>query len=70
MQVNSRARHAVMGGDEPGTEDGLGENIENSVGDDLSIKTDLASTVGDTPDARTLLARRHVERHGRRTLGR
>ena len=40
-----------MGEQEPGTEDGLGENVENGVGNDLAIETNLAGAIGETPDA-------------------
>lgn len=39
-----------MGNQEPGTEDSLGEDIEDSVGNDLSVDASLASTIGNTPD--------------------
>jgi hypothetical protein len=40
-----------VGEEKPEAEDWLGEDIEDSIGDDLSIETDHASTVGNTPDA-------------------
>lgn len=40
-----------MGEEEPEAEDGLGEDIENGVGNDLSININLAGAVGNTPDA-------------------
>jgi hypothetical protein len=45
-----RGRHAVVGEEQPEAEDGLGQDIENSIGDDLSIKADETGTVGNTPD--------------------
>jgi len=42
--------------EEPHTEDGLGENIEDSVGNDLSVNAGLARAIGDTPNTETLLA--------------
>lgn len=36
--------------EEPGTEDSLGKDIENCVGNNLSVNTDLAGAVGNTPD--------------------
>jgi len=41
---------------EPGTEASLGKNIEDSVGNDLRVDADLASTVGNTPDTEEWLA--------------
>jgi len=35
---------------QPGTKDGLGQNITDSVGDDFSVNGGVAGTVGDTPD--------------------
>jgi hypothetical protein len=42
-----------MGDQEPGTEDTLGKNIQDSVGDDLAINANLAGTVCKTPDTVT-----------------
>lgn len=39
----------------PETEDGLGQDVENSVGNDLSINGGLARTVGKTPDTIKML---------------
>ena len=38
---------------QPGTKDGLGEDVENGVGDDLDVDGDLAGTISDSPDAVT-----------------
>jgi hypothetical protein len=35
---------------EPGTEDTLGENVQDSISNDLAVNTDLAGTVGKTPN--------------------
>lgn len=43
--------HVHVGEEEPDAEDGLGEDIENSVGNDLGIDRGLARAVGDTPNA-------------------
>ena len=40
-----------MSEEEPEAEDGFGENVEDGIGDDLSIDIDFAGSVGDTPDA-------------------
>lgn len=45
-----RRRHAVVGEEEPETKDGLGQDVQNSIGNDLSIDTDHAGTISDTPD--------------------
>lgn len=42
-----------MGEEEPETEDGLGKDVEDSVGDDFAVDVDVAGSVGDTPDAET-----------------
>ena len=46
-----RGRHSIMSEEEPEAKDGLGEDIENSVGNDLTINTNFAGSVGNTPDA-------------------
>ena len=51
IDVNLRAGHAVVGEEEPETEDGLGEDVKNSVGNDLSVEANKAATVSNTPDA-------------------
>lgn len=38
-------------GDDPETENSLGEDIEDSVDDDLSADLDLPGATGSTPDA-------------------
>jgi hypothetical protein len=50
-QLNIRLTHLSVGDQEPGTEDTLGKNIENGVGDDLAVDTNDASTVSKTPNA-------------------
>jgi hypothetical protein len=42
--------HALVSKEEPKTEDGLGKDIKNSVGNDLSVNAGLARAVGNTPD--------------------
>lgn len=39
-----------MGEEEPGTEDGLGEDVKDGVGDDLLVNGGGAGAVSDTPD--------------------
>lgn len=36
---------------EPEAKDGLGENVEDSIGYDLAIDAKVTATLGDTPDA-------------------
>jgi len=36
--------------EQPGTEDSLGQNITDSVGDDLGVNRGVAGTIGDTPN--------------------
>ena len=43
--------HARVGEEEPSTEDWLGEDVENGVGDDLLVDVQVARAVGNTPDA-------------------
>ena len=43
-----------VGDQEPETEDGLVENVKNSVGNDLSINGELARAIGDTPNTTTI----------------
>lgn len=42
---------ALVGEEEPGAEDGLGEDVEDGVGDDLLVNVHVAGAVGDAPDA-------------------
>jgi hypothetical protein len=41
---------ALVGEEEPGTKDGLGEDVKDSVGDDLLVNGSVAGAVSDTPD--------------------
>ena len=41
-----------MGEEEPEAEDGLSENVKDSVGNDLSIDIDIAGSISDTPDTK------------------
>lgn len=45
-----------VGEEEPGTEDGLGEDVKDGVGDDLLVNVHVAGAIGDTPDAGKMLA--------------
>lgn len=39
-----------MGKEKPEAKDGLGKNVENSIGDNFAINVQQAGTVGNTPD--------------------
>ena len=41
---------ALVGEKEPGTEDGLGEDVKDGVGNDLLVDGGSAGAVSDTPD--------------------
>ena len=45
--------HAGVSEQEPCTEDWLGKDIENGVGDNLLIDVQVAAAVSDSPDARS-----------------
>lgn len=49
--------HALVGEEQPSTEDGLGEQIEDGVGNDLLVNSHLAGAICNTPDARVMLER-------------
>lgn len=57
----SRVGHGVMGEEKPKTEDGLGEDVEDSVGDDFAVDVDVAGSISDTPDAATDQRRQRQE---------
>ena len=48
--VGADLRDALVRDEEPCAKDNLGHDIEDSVGNDLGVNRDLASTIGDTPD--------------------
>lgn len=50
-EVNVGVSHLGMGDEEPCTEDWLGEDVKDSVGNDLLINRGDAGTVSNTPDA-------------------
>lgn len=49
-EINVGLWEAGVGEEEPDAEYWLGEDVENSVGDDLTINGDGAGAVGNTPD--------------------
>ena len=49
--VNGRsAGHVIMGEEKPETEDGLGEDVKDGVGDDFAVDIDVTGSISDTPD--------------------
>ena len=48
-EVNVGLGELGVGEQEPGTEDGLGEDVKDGVGDDLLVNGSVAGAVGDTP---------------------
>ena len=56
MDFNLRAGHAVMSEEKPEAKDRLGEDIKNSIRDDLNINTDHAATISDTPDTKLVIS--------------
>jgi hypothetical protein len=49
-EVNVGIGHLRVGEEEPDAENGLGKDIKNSVGDDLTIDGQYTGSVSDTPD--------------------
>jgi hypothetical protein len=56
VELNIALAQVGVDNQEPGTEDTLGKDIEHSIGDDLSVDADLASTIGDTPNTSIISA--------------
>lgn len=54
-KLNIALAKVLVGDQEPGTKDTLGQNVEDGVGNDLTVNTNLTSTVGKTPDTSCLL---------------
>lgn len=57
--LNVRLRDAAVAKQKPQTKDGLGQNVENGVGQNLTINTSLARTIGKTPHTRSELVSSH-----------
>jgi hypothetical protein len=55
--INRRSglAHLVVGGQKPEAKDGLGEDVQNGVGDNFAVNTNNAGTVSNTPDAVPML---------------
>jgi hypothetical protein len=49
-KVNVGLGHLRVGDEEPDTKNRLGEDVENSVRDDLGVDRHPTGAVGDTPD--------------------
>jgi len=68
--VGADLRHTLVRDEEPCAKDDLGHDIEDSVGDDLSVNGDLASTVGNTPNTGITSVKFHQESTDVLTWGR
>jgi hypothetical protein len=51
VELNVALGHLGVGDQEPGTEDTLGKDVKDSVGDNLAVNTNDAGTISQTPDA-------------------
>ena len=47
----SLPRQAIVGEEQPEAEDGLGKNVKDGVGNNLSIDARNARSISNTPDA-------------------
>jgi hypothetical protein len=54
-KLNLSLGHALVGEEQPSTEDRLGEQVEDSVGNDLLVNGHLAGAIGNTPNAEMVL---------------
>jgi len=50
VDLNVGLRDALVGEEEPCTEDGLGEDVKDGVSDDLLVNGGVAGAISDTPD--------------------
>ena len=50
VELNIALTQLGVSDQEPGTKDTLGENIQDSIGNDLAVNTNLAGAVGKTPN--------------------
>ena len=55
-ELNVSLGHVHMGQKEPQAEHGLGQNIEDGIGNNLAVNVDVAGAIGNTPDAAAQLA--------------
>jgi hypothetical protein len=65
---NLRAGHAVVSEEQPEAKDWLGEDIENGIGNNLSVEPNKTRAIGDAPDAAHGQYEKMVS-EGRLTLG-
>jgi hypothetical protein len=49
-EVNVSLGHPGVGHEKPGTEDGLGEDVQNSISDDFSIDRHVSGAISNSPD--------------------
>jgi len=50
IKFNVGLWHAAVGEEEPSTEDWLGEDVKDSIGNDLSVNIDVTGAISDTPN--------------------
>jgi len=50
-EINVGLGHALVAEKEPESENRLGHDVENGIGDDFSVDAGLAGAISDTPDA-------------------
>jgi hypothetical protein len=56
-KLNLSLGHALVGEEQPSTEDRLGEQVKDGVGNDLLVDGHLAGAIGNTPNAEKVLER-------------
>lgn len=49
-ELNVGLGHVGVGEEKPQTEDGLGEDVKDGVGNNLGVNRELARAIGDAPD--------------------
>jgi hypothetical protein len=54
-KLNLGLGHALVGEEQPSTEDRLGEQVKDGVGNDLLVDGHLAGAIGNTPNAEMVL---------------
>jgi hypothetical protein len=48
--IDVRLRHPRVSNQEPQAEDGLGKDVKDGIGDNLTVNADFTGAVGNTPD--------------------
>jgi hypothetical protein len=56
-EINIGLGHLGVGKEEPETEDGLGENVQDSISDDLSVDRHFSGAISNTPNTTLRLAK-------------